>query len=303
MILCCGEALIDMILAKTAAGEDAYIPRPGGAVFNTAIALGRLGVRTGFLSGVSTDPFGERLAAALAADGVDASRLIRSDRPTTLAMVHLKDGAATYSFHDEGSAGRMISADDAKDPPKDAKTLFFGGISLAAEPAADAYAEMLARWRAGRMVMIDPNIRPAFIRDEARYRARLSAMFALSDIVKVSDEDLAWLTGRDAVEAGAREILGSGPATVIVTKGEKGATAFTETGALSVPARQVECVDTVGAGDTFNAGFLAALAERGALRRDPGEQDLMAALALGAAAAAVVCTRTGADPPRRKDLP
>ena len=127
-------------------------------------------------------------------------------------------------------------------------------------------------------------------------------MFALSDVVKVSDEDLAWLTDGDDIETGAREILGAGPATVIVTEGAKGATAFTETGAFSVPARRIECVDTVGAGDTFNAGFLAALAERGALRRNPGEEALKAALALGVSAASVVCTRVGAEPPRREDL-
>ena len=143
MILCCGEALIDMIPDQAGAGGSAYRPHPGGAVFNTAIALGRLGAPVGLLSGVSTDPFGQQLHDSLARDGVSTELLIRSDRLTTLAMVHLIDGSATYSFYDENSAGRMISTADMPALPDQVSALFFGGISLAAEPGADTYAGLL----------------------------------------------------------------------------------------------------------------------------------------------------------------
>ena len=119
MILCCGEALIDMIPAPTARGQQGFVPHPGGAVFNTAIALGRLGVRTGLLTGLSTDIFGQQLTEALTTSHVDASLAIRSDRPTTLAFVRLVDGHASYSFYDEYSAGRMLTPDDMPVLPAD----------------------------------------------------------------------------------------------------------------------------------------------------------------------------------------
>ncbi|MCL4170037.1 UNVERIFIED_CONTAM: hypothetical protein GTU68_055173, partial [Idotea baltica] len=192
MILCCGEALIDMIPKPTTAGPDGFVPHSGGAVFNTSIALGRLGVSAGLLSGVSRDMFGQQLLAELSASHVDSTQVVTSDRPTTLAFVKLTDGHATYSFFDENSAGRMLVPSDMPDLPDSIDALFFGGISLACEPGADAYADLLAKSTQNRVVMMDPNIRPTFIQDEARYRNRLDAMIALTDIIKVSDEDLDW---------------------------------------------------------------------------------------------------------------
>ncbi|KKL21687.1 hypothetical protein LCGC14_2442940, partial [marine sediment metagenome] len=129
MILCCGEALIDM-LPRTHGGEKSFAPHAGGAVFNTAIALGRLGCDTAFFSGLSDDLFGQMLTDALAASGVDASPAARSDRPTTLAFVTLTDGQASYAFYDENTAGRMLSQDDLPTLGPDTQALFLGGISL-----------------------------------------------------------------------------------------------------------------------------------------------------------------------------
>ena len=138
MILCCGEALIDMIPSPTLeGGRDGFVPHSGGAVFNTAIALGRLGVQTGMITGLSTDMFGQQLADALHASHVDTTRIIRSDRPTTLAFVKLTDGHASYSFFDENSAGRMIRPEDLPDLSDEVSALFFGGIRLAVDPCAD----------------------------------------------------------------------------------------------------------------------------------------------------------------------
>lgn len=308
MILCCGEALIDMIPEPTVSGAQGFVPHPGGAVFNTAIALGRLGAGVGLLSGLSRDLFGQNLRAALAASGVADDLVIDSDRPSTLAFVQLVEGQARYSFFDENSAGRMLVPADLPRLPARVSALFFGGISLACEPGADAYAALLAREGAGRAVMIDPNIRPGFIRDPGRYRARLTGMLAAAQIVKVSDEDLDWLVpGAGGVVEKARALRAAGPALVIVTRGAAGALALGPGEALvEVAARRVEVVDTVGAGDTFNAGVLHCFDQRGVLRAEAiaqlAPEDIRAALEFGARVAAVTVTRAGANPPWASEL-
>ncbi|MPL84456.1 Fructokinase [bioreactor metagenome] len=306
MILCCGEALIDMLPRESTRGEPAFAPHPGGAVFNTALALGRLGVKTGFFSGLSTDLFGQMLTDALTASGVETGLSARSDRPTTLAFVTLHDGQARYAFYDEGTAGRMLSPADLPALPRDLRALFFGGISLAVEPCATAYEALMIRAAADHLTMLDPNIRPGFIRDEAGYRARIGRMIAAADIVKLSDEDPDWLTGPGAIEPRARAILARGPKLVFITEGARGAHGFSTTGAIFVPAQQVAVVDTVGAGDTFNAGVLAALDRAGLLSKQAvAAADgavLEACLRLGTAAAAVTVARAGANPPWKEDL-
>jgi fructokinase len=309
MILCCGEALIDMLPRTTAGGEPAFVPYAGGAVFNTAIALGRLGVPAGFFSGLSTDLMGEILVETLAAAGVDVSLAARSGRPTTLAFVRLVNGQASYAFYDENTAGRLLAETDLPALPDTVGTVFFGGISLVNDPAASTYAAFMARAAAaGRVTMIDPNIRPGFIRDETAYRARIARMIAMADIVKLSDEDLHWLLRSDRGEIAdlARQVLGMGPRIVFVTEGANGSHAVTAARALWEPVRPVTVADTVGAGDTFNAGVLAALHAAGALNRaDLGalpDATLQAALSLGNRAAAVTVSRPGANPPWAHEL-
>lgn len=306
MILCCGEALIDMLPRRTEGGEDAFAPFVGGAVYNTAIALGRLGAPTGFFSGLSTDFFGQMLDAGLTASGVSSSLAARSDRPTTLAFVRLVDGHATYAFYDENTAGRMLSPEDLPALGGDLTALFFGGISLVVEPCGAAYEALMLREAAHRVTMIDPNIRPDFIRDEGAYRARLGRMLAVADIVKLSDEDLHWLEGPGATDDHVRSLIARGVKLVCITRGAEGVTGYTATQSVPVAARKATVVDTVGAGDTFNAGLLAALHEAGALAK-PALDALSAevlgqALALGAQAAAVTVSRAGANPPWRDEL-
>ena len=211
MILSCGEALIDMLPRISTTGEACFAPYAGGAVFNTAIALGRLGAPSAFFSGVSTDMLGEILADTLAASKVDTSLLARSDRPTTVAFVKLVNGQATYAFYDEATAGRMLSEDQLPALPDAVSTLFFGGISLVNDPAAATYEALQAREAPARVIMIDPNIRPGFIAGkEEAYRARIGRMVARADIVKLSDEDLHWLEGAGDLTALARGILARG---------------------------------------------------------------------------------------------
>ncbi|SDG68207.1 carbohydrate kinase family protein [Alloyangia pacifica] len=299
MILCCGESLIDMLPRTSTGGEPAFAPVAGGAVFNTAIALGRLGAPAGYFGGLSTDLFGTILADALTASQVAFTAAPRSDRPTTLAFVTLVDGHARYAFYDENTAGRMLAEADLPALGDETTALFFGGISLVVEPCGDTYAALCAQ--AGeRVVMLDPNIRPGFIRDEARYRARLATMLARADIVKISDEDMAWLgTTPEA-------LLDGGTALVLETRGAEGALAVTARGRIEVPATRAEVVDTVGAGDTFNAGLLAGLARDGLLTRaalrETDMEALRPAVALGAQAAAVTVSRAGANPPWLREL-
>ncbi|NPD13658.1 carbohydrate kinase [Xinfangfangia sp. D13-10-4-6] len=309
MILCCGEALIDMLPRLSTEGEQAFAPYAGGAVFNTAIALGRLGAPVGFFSGISTDMLGEILADGLVASKVDTALLARSARPTTVAFVKLTNGQASYAFYDEASAGRMLSQADLPALPDHISALFFGGISLVNAPAADTYEALLSREAGRRLIMIDPNIRPGFIQgQEDSYRARITRMIAQSDIVKLSDEDLHWLEGEGDPQALASAILSRGPKLVLITRGAEGALALSAGGAVRLrPAPKVTVADTVGAGDTFNAGFLAGLVAEGALSSAAlatlSDAALDRCLDLGIAAAAVTVSRAGANPPWRHELP
>lgn len=301
MILCCGEALIDMLPRQTEEGGDAFVPYPGGSVFNTAIALGRLGAPVQFFSGLSSDLFGAILHAELDRSGVDSSPAAISDRPTTLAFVTLTDGHASYAFYDENTAGRMLAPDDL--PETGAQALFFGGISLVVEPCGSAYEALMLREAPKRVTMIDPNIRPSFITDEAAYRARLTRMLGAADIIKTSDEDLAWITG----DADAQALLGNNAAKIILlTRGSEGVTVLTAAGAIDVPAQKAEVVDTVGAGDTFSAGFLAHMQSAGHLTKETlGEatqDEIAAAAACGARVAAITVSRAGANPPWAAEL-
>lgn len=296
MILCAGEALIDMLPR-----DGAFAPHAGGSVFNTAIALGRLGAPVQFFSGLSSDLFGDILRAELAASKVDSTPAHIADRPTTLAFVTLTDGHASYAFYDENTAGRMLTADNLPDTAADA--VFFGGISLVVEPCAAAYTALMAQVAPTAVTMIDPNIRPSFITDEATYRARLTQMFARADIIKTSDEDLEWITGgTDA------SVLfdGTDVQVILLTRGAEGVTVLTRDAAADVPAQKAQVVDTVGAGDTFSAGFLADLETAGLLTKSAlsgaSMDDLTRAAAFGARVAAITVARAGANPPWASEL-
>jgi fructokinase len=306
MILSCGEALIDMLPRTSAEGEDSFAPHAGGAVFNTAVALGRLGAPSGFFAGLSDDLFGTLLQENLAASKVSSDLCPITDAPTTLAFVKLTDGQAKYAFYDENTALRQLSSAQLPKLSSDVSTLFFGGISLVYGDCAEAYEALILRESVARVTMIDPNIRPSFIRDETAYRARLERMVAASDIVKLSDEDLVWLEGDGDIAALAQGIVGKGPSVVLITEGAKGATAYTRAGAFFEAATPVEVVDTVGAGDTFNAGFLASLHQAGALDKatiaGAAEGALRDALKLGMKVAAITVSRAGANSPWASEL-
>ncbi|MEE9427479.1 MAG: carbohydrate kinase [Paracoccaceae bacterium] len=306
MILSCGEALIDMLPRRSVEGEKAFAPCAGGAALNCAIALGRLGVPAGLFTGLSTDMFGAHLCDTLTDSKVAFDLAIRFDLPTTLAFVQLVEGQAKYAFFDENTAGRMILPSQLPKIPTSVEALLLGGISLIGEPCGATYEVLMQRQEKHQVTMIDPNIRPSFITDEAAFRARLTRMLAMADIVKVSDEDLHWIYGPGDLGDLAKGLLSDGAKVVLVTQGASGATGYTKGETLFVAASKVDVVDTVGAGDTFNAGVLASLFQTQNLTKQSvanlGSDSLRQALDLGIRAAAVTVSRAGANPPWASEL-
>lgn len=302
MILCCGEALMDLIPKTDAGPAQALV---GGSVLNTAVALGRLGASVGLLTGLSSDEYGQQIEAHLRESHVNTGFCVRSDRPTTLAVVSFPDGQPSYEFRDEGSALRMLTAADLPAIPDDIAAMVFGGISLIPAPVADTLAEACVTRPDTSLALLDANVRPGFIDDPDTYKSRLSRMLATAEIVKVSDEDLEWLLP-DAKDPIAT-LLTMGPEIVLLTRGAEGSAAYRASGlAAEADAQKVDVVDTVGAGDTFNAGFLKSLADQGLLSKDglkqADENALSQALAYGGRAAAITVSRAGANPPWANEL-
>ncbi|MFF3407692.1 carbohydrate kinase [Streptomyces sp. NPDC002742] len=300
MIVVAGEALIDLV-PQGAGALAGLLPRPGGGPYNTAVALGRLGSPTSFCSRVSRDAFGEALLAGLGDAGVDVACVQRGGEPTTLALATVgADGSAAYSFYVEGTADRLFTAPDRL--PDTARAVSFGTCSLVLEPGAGAYEELM-RTAAAQDVFtaLDPNIRAGLIPDPDAYRARFRSWLPSVSLLKLSEEDARWLGGTP------REWLAAGPAAVVITQGGDGLTAFTRDGSVhSVPGEPVDVVDTIGAGDTVNAALLHGLAARNALSpaalAELGPMGWTEILRFAARAAAVTCSRAGAEPPYAHEL-
>jgi fructokinase len=307
MFLVCGEALFDFFLESEAGPAAAtYAARAGGSPFNVAIGLARLGQASGLLTGLSSDLLGQRLAQVLADEGVSTAYAIPTDRPTTLSLVGLDThGVPAYQFYDNGSADTGVTEADLPPLGPEINGLHFGSYSLAAAPVADALAA-LGRANRDRFISIDPNVRPTVEPDMDVWRARLAVLFPLADVVKISAEDheLLW-PGRSSEEVAA-DIIGQGVSLAVVTQGGEAALGWTASGlhATAVPPR-VTVIDTVGAGDTFQAALLARLLRgdnpRAALAA-MDEDGLAAVLGYAARAAAVTCSRRGADLPRAAEL-
>jgi len=308
MFLCCGEALIDMVPMQGAAGEQGFRPLPGGAIFNTAVSLGRLGQPVALLAGISTDLFGQMLTHTLRASAVQTDFLVSSPQPTCLAFLQLQDGQANYTFYAENCAGNSLTT-TAMPAIDDAVTgLYFGGISLLMEPAAEAYVALAEQQAGSRLIVLDPNIRPSLMQDPMGYRQRLQRLLQVAHLVKVSDEDLAWLVPEVGNEQKAVQSLqGHDQQIIIVTQGAAGAVAYLPDGSqVTQAAVAAKVVDTVGAGDTFNAGVLASLMEQQlttpAALVTANHTQWQQALKLGARVAAITVGRAGANPPWHSEL-
>ena len=309
MFLVCGEALFDLFMEPSAGFDLRFDGRIGGSPFNVAIGLARLGRRAALFTGLSTDFLGQRLAAALAADGVDTRFLLRKDAPTTLSLVGLgSDGSPEYAFYGRGAADRSVGIADLPRLDDDrVEALHFGSYSLVVRPTADAFAALAARESRRRLISLDPNVRLNVEPGIEVWRQRIAAVAAHADLVKVSSEDLGALYPGRPLESAAEEWLGHGARLVVVTRGAEGAVAFAGRDRTAVPGEPAAVVDTVGAGDAFQAALLCALDELGHASRSGLERlaqpALRRCLAFANRAAALACTRRGAALPARRDLP
>jgi fructokinase len=291
LILVAGEALVDLVPRA----DGSLAPLPGGGPFNTARTLGRLERPVAYLGRLSTDRFGEQMADALTEDGVRLDAAVRTDDPTTLALVELDArGSAQYRFYTEGTSVPGLTEADALAAPECA-VLHVGTLALVLEPIASSLEALVGNKGVRPLCYLDPNVRPSAIPDEAAYRARLDRMLALTDVVKVSDEDLAYLVPGAAPEDAARSLLEKGPQVILLTRGAEGAVALGAFGGRRVAAPRVHVVDTIGAGDAFSGGFLAKWEPGG----DLADGDLVeAATAFACTVAAMTCAKAGAEPPR-----
>lgn len=293
-LVCVGEALIDF----KGTGDLAFQGHPGGSPYNVAIAAARLGTPTGFLSQLSTDFFGERLLTHLEESQVDPSLLTRSPRPTTLAFVEERGGDAEFQFFAERAADVLFDPHPRPRLPASVRWLQFGSISLLQEPAATAITEIVSDFEGN--VFFDPNVRPALIPDRDGYLRRLDEWASLSDVIKVSVQDLGWLGYLP--EQATHRWFGCGSQAVIVTDGPRGASMYHSSGyEVSVPGVPVEVADTVGAGDSFSGALLSLLCREALGYAEGGrglnQEEWRDALAYAVRAAAITCSRNGADPP------
>jgi fructokinase len=301
-LLFLGEALIDfMACPPTPLQFQGHV---GGALLNAAVAAARLGAPVGYITQLSRDVFGERLLAHLQAEGIDTSAVTRSDAPSTLAFVQ-RDGAHNrYAFYLQGTADMQWAPAPQQVWPASARWLHFGANLLAQAGVGQRVLDFVAAQRGRVLRVFDPNARPGLIDDLAAWRQRCAHAIRACELLKLSDEDAALLAPGQSLEDAAQHWLGQGPLAVLLTRGAEGATLWRAGQApLQVRPPSVVVADTVGAGDTFGAALAVALLELGVT-----EAPALAALPTSAwaqalrfanTAAALNCTREGADPPTR----
>ncbi|MEW2476412.1 carbohydrate kinase [Micromonospora gifhornensis] len=297
MVTVLGEAVVDLVQGP----DGRFTAHPGGSPLNVAVGLARLGVPATLLARFSTSRFGRILRAHADANGVDLRHAVDTDDPATLAIASLDDdGVATYDFYVDGTADWQWRDDELSPALTSRGILHTGSLAVFRSPGADRVADALRTARAERaLISIDPNIRPGLLGTPAQARARVEELIRLAHLVKASEEDVAWLYPGRPVEDVLRHWRDLGAALTVVTLGAGGALALSGTRTFRQPAPVVEVVDTIGAGDAFTAGLLAALSR--AASGWPNEE-IAAALRYAVEVAAVTCTRAGADPPYRHEL-
>jgi fructokinase len=307
MLLSCGDALIDFLPVKSVDGRDAIVPVAGGSCLNIAVGMARLGVQAGFVGGISSDMLGRIVADHALASGVGLAYATRSDRQCTLAFVRSVAGEPQYAFYDEGSASRNWIYRSGSIPFGEVDAIHLGSTTLVSEAGAAQALAVVREAKGSATVSFDPNCRPNLVKDKPGYVVRMAEFAAAADIIRMSDVDFEYLYGNDDYAARAASMLEAGASLVVVTQGIKGVQAWHgKAGALQVETPKVEVVDTIGAGDSFQAALLYALHALGRIATGPLRQidagELRRALSFAAACAAITCSRVGADPPWRTDI-
>ncbi len=307
MLLSCGDALIDFLPVKSVDGRDAIVPVVGGSCLNIAVGMSRLGAPAGFVGGISNDLFGRMIADHALASQVELRYATRSEHQTTLAFVRAVDGEPQYAFYNEGTASRNWVYQHGSIPFDEIQAIHVGSTTLADDQGATQALAMLGDARGSVTISFDPNCRPKLVRHKAHYVERMDAFAATADIVRMSDVDFEFLYGGDDYAGRAQSFIEAGASLVVVTRGIRGAQAWhKEAGVVEVEAPTVEVVDTIGAGDSFQAALLFALRAIGRIETQSlaqaNSEELRRVLSFASSCAAFTCARNGADPPRQAEV-
>ena len=308
MFLSCGEALFDLFPSAETDTGFIFDARIGGSPFNVAIGLSRLGCGAALFTGLSSDPLGRRLERTLKDEGVDTTYLISKRNQTTLALVGVgPNGVPQYSFYGHDAADCSVRKTDLPDLPRSVAAMHFGSYSLVVEPTGSSLLQLARHNHDGRLVSFDPNPRLNIEPDVGRWRRRVEAFSELADLIKVSDEDLEMLFPGDDIDSAISRWSSRGVQLIVVTRGGDGALVSLRGEVFEASGRAVEVVDTVGAGDSFQAGLLCGLNELDKATK-PGLSEVSLeecrrVVDFAMEAAAMTCTRRGADLPRRSELP
>jgi fructokinase len=307
MLLSCGDALIDFLPVKSVDGRDAVVPVAGGSCLNIAVGMARLGAPAGFVGGISTDLFGRMIADHALASQVELRYATRSGHQTTLAFVRTVGAEPQYAFYDEATASRNWIYRRGSIPFDEIEAVHVGSTTLADDQGAAQALAMVGDARGSVTISFDPNCRPKLVKHKARYVDRMDAFAATADIVRMSDVDFEFLYGGSDHAERAKSLIKAGASLVVVTRGIKGAQAWhREAGAVEVQAPTVDVVDTIGAGDSFQAALLFALRAIGRVGTkalaQTNSEELGRVLSFASSCAAFTCGRAGADPPRRSEV-
>jgi fructokinase len=290
--------LIDLIPGA----DGVRVPHVGGGPANTAKALARLGHEVQFIDGISSDQYGLMSRKELLDDEVKLDLALKSDKPTCLAIVSLaENGGASYEFEIDGTATFDFSLawlpDSSRYKPN---VLHIGTLVTVIQPGADVLYDWAIRVAEFAPIVFDPNIRPAVMGDRDKYQMAVEKWAAISSVIKVSDDDMAWLYPDQKYQDVAQRWINDGAALVVITRGADGLLGITADGSVEVPGVKIEVADTVGAGDTVGAIIVEAMVEKGILNLN--DEVLKATLHRAAVAAGITCSRKGAQPPYKHEL-
>ena len=310
MFVVCGEALFDVFTAEVvdqAAFEVPLSARVGGSPLNVAVGLARLGCPVAMLTGLSTDFLGERLLASLQSEGVKTHLIARKQAPTTLGFVQQDvAGVPSYAFYGNGAADRLLTLDDINVDLEGTAVIHFGSYSIVAQPTADSYFALAQQHSGKRLLSLDPNVR---LNVEPRleiWKQRIAELLPLVDVLKVSDEDLHLLYPEQQPGSIVESWLQQGPQLVALTRGGKGASLWSHHGQVDVPGQSVKVIDTVGAGDTFQASLLDAVVHlknsTAVWSEQLNNETLFKIGHTATVAAAITCSRRGANLPTRAEI-
>jgi fructokinase len=307
MLLSCGDALVDFLPVKAVDGRDAAVPVAGGSCLNIAVGMARLGAPAGFVGGISTDLFGRIIADHALTSQVDLRYAVRSDHQTTLAFVRTVAGEPQYAFYDEATASRNWTYRPGSIPFDEIEAIHVGSTTIANEKGAAQALAMIEDAAGSTTISFDPNCRPNLVKHKASYVDQMDVFAAAADIVRMSDADFEFLYGGSDYGEKAKSFVAAGASLVVVTRGIKGAQAWhRKAGLVEVRAPTIDVVDTIGAGDSFQAALLFALRAIGRIKTGLLAQldadELRRALSFAATCAALTCGRAGADPPYQSDV-